>query len=355
MEFTVGDLAQTVAGELRGDAACVIEGVCALESAAPHQITFAADEQHLRELAKSGAEAAIVSRSLIEEGEDASLSCTTILVDDAQRAFIEVLELFHPSRARPEIGIATTAHVDESASIGESTNIHPGAFIDANVVIGAGCDIHPGVVIGADCRIGDQVTIHANTVLYPEVSIGRGVTIHSGAVIGADGFGYRFENGRFEKIPHVGTVRIEDDVEIGAGATIDRGMIGPTVIGSGTKIDNLVMIAHNCEIGRHNAFASQVGFAGSVATGDFVRCGGQVGVADHTHLGEGCSLGAGAGVHKDIPAGKTYLGYPARPADDQLRIVMAQSRLPEMRKQLRELTSRLADLSEQINTITAGS
>jgi UDP-3-O-[3-hydroxymyristoyl] glucosamine N-acyltransferase len=207
------------------------------------------------------------------------------------------------------------------------------------------------VVIGAGCRIGDQTTLYPNVVLYADVTVGSRVIIHAGAVLGADGFGYRFRQQRFEKIPQLGTVRIEDDVEIGACATIDRGMIGPTVIGEGTKLDNLVMVAHNCELGKHNVIVSQVGFAGSVTTGDFVRCAGKVGVADHVHLGTGCTLGAGTGVHKDIPAGETWVGYPARPHDEAFRIVMAQTKLPEMRQRMRELEKQLGKLMSEMETL----
>src|SRR5690606_1194206 len=171
--------------------------------------------------------------------------------------------------------------------------------------------------------------------------------------IGSDGFGYRFQEGRFHKIPHTGTVIIEDDVEIGAGTTIDRGMIGATVIGAGTKLDNQVMIAHNCRIGRHNAFASQVGIAGSTTSGDYVRCGGQAGIADHSHLGTGSSVGGKAGVFGTVPDGAEYHGYPAGPSKEQYRIVMTMQKLPEMRKQLRTLEDELQKLRTQLAQIAA--
>jgi UDP-3-O-[3-hydroxymyristoyl] glucosamine N-acyltransferase len=179
------------------------------------------------------------------------------------------------------------------------------------------------------------------------------VIIHAAAVIGSDGFGYRFAQGRFQKIPHTGTVVIEDDVEIGAGTTIDRGMIGATVIGAGTKLDNQVMIAHNCRIGKHNAFASQVGLAGSTTSGDYVRCGGQAGIADHSHLGTGCSIGAKAGLFGTVPDGAEYHGYPAGPAKEQYRIVMTLQKLPEMRKQLRTLEDEVRQLRAQLAQTTA--
>jgi UDP-3-O-[3-hydroxymyristoyl] glucosamine N-acyltransferase len=274
-----------------------------------------------------------------------------LVVDDPLEAFIAIQRQFRPQPARPQIGVAAGAHVDQTATIGRETNVYAGAFVDAGAVIGARCDIYPGVFVGRNCRIGDECVLYPNVVLYPDVVLHHRVIIHAAAVLGADGFGYRFRDGRFIKIPQLGWVEVHADCEIGAGTTIDRGMIGPTVIGAGTKLDDQVMIGHNCELGRHNAFASQVGLAGSVTTGDYVRCAGQVGIADHVHLGQGCTLGAKAGVHKDIPAGETHIGYPARPEQEQLRIVMATGKVPDMRRQIRELESRVETLTRQIERL----
>ncbi len=182
-----------------------------------------------------------------------------------------------------------------------------------DVVIGEHCDIHPGVSIGPGCRIGDHTILYPNVVLYHDVQIGQRVILHAGAVIGTDGFGYQLAEGKHQKLHHYGHVRIEDDAEIGANTTIDRALVGETIIGQGTKIDNLVMIAHNCELGQHNVLASQVGFAGSVTTGDYVVCAGQVGIADHVHLGTGSVLAAQAGVHKSLAGGKVYFGGARQP------------------------------------------
>jgi UDP-3-O-[3-hydroxymyristoyl] glucosamine N-acyltransferase len=217
-----------------------------------------------------------------------------------------------------------------------------------DVVIGRGCDIYPGVVIGDGCRIGDNVTLYANVVLYADILVDDRAIIHAGAVIGADGFGYRFREGRFEKVPQLGWVHIHADAEIGACTTIDRGAIGATIVGEGTKIDNLVQIAHNCELGRHNVFASQVGLAGSCSTGDYVRLGGQVGIKDHVHMHTGCSVGAKGGVHKDIPAGETWIGYPATPEAEQKRLVFSLKRVPEMRDQVKAMENKLATLTAEL-------
>jgi len=352
MRITAGALASQLQGELLGDSDRLVIDAQPLHRADAQSIAFLGDETKTGVLADSQAGIVLISRRKAGELSAEQVTARTwIIVGDVLDSFIAVMRLLRPERKRPAIGVSPQAAVASSAVIGSDTNIHPGAVIGEDVIIGAGCEIHPGVVIGTGCRIGDHTTLHPNVVLYADVTVGCRVIIHAGTVLGADGFGYRFRQQRFEKIPQLGTVRIENDVEIGACATIDRGMIGPTVIGEGTKLDNLVMVAHNCELGKHNVIVSQVGFAGSVTTGDFVRCAGKVGVADHVHLGTGCTLGAGTGVHKDIPAGETWVGYPARPHDEAFRIVMAQTRLPEMRQRMRDLEKQLGKLMNEMETL----
>lgn len=352
MTVSVKVLAELVHGELVGDSDLVIDGVESLDKAGPTEITFAADLANLKKLPHSRAGAVIVSRSSVDVISKGELPRTKILVEDAQAAFLQVLDHMRPPRRRPMIGISSQAVVSATAQIGTNTNVYPGAYIGDDAMIGEHCDLYPGVVIGPGCRLGDHVTLHPHVVLYHDIRIGNHVIIHAGSIIGADGFGYRLIDGRHRKIPHFGTVRIEDEVEIGACTIVDRAMIGATVIGEGTKLDNLVVIAHNCEIGRHNAFVSQVGLAGSVTTGDYVVCAGQVGIADHVHLGEGCVLGAKAGVHKDIPAGQTYLGSPAQPVAEAAKTLMTQRKLPELRKTVRELEAKVAELTARLEAIT---
>jgi UDP-3-O-[3-hydroxymyristoyl] glucosamine N-acyltransferase len=351
--MTTGEICTLVGGELHGDAALEILDVAPLEQAGVNHAVFVDSDKQLRRFEETKAGTVLLGRRF-REALKGRVSQTVILVDDAQKAFIEVMLHLRPRPARAAIGVAAGAFVDTTAVLGPACNVFPGATIGAGAVLGARCDIHPGAVIGAGCRLGDDVTVHANAVLYHDVTLGNRVIVHATAVIGADGFGYRFEQGRFVHIPHTGTVVLEDDVEIGAGTTVDRAMIGATVIGAGTKLDNQVMIAHNCRLGKHNAFASQVGLAGSVTTGDYVRCGGQVGVADHAHLGTGCTLGAKAGASGQIPEGECYHGLPARPEKEAIKAHLAMGKLPEMRVQLRELERTVRELQAALSTLTAG-
>lgn len=350
MSHTVGSLASLVQGDVRGSSDRPIRNAAAIESAGPDAVTFVLDESHVSRLEACRA-GAIILNSKISAGVKVSAETSLIIVRDPHAAFLQILPQFRKIRSRPAREVSPQAHVSPTASIGPDCYIGPGASIGDDVEIGRGCDIHPGVVIGPGCKLGEETVIYPNAVLYQDVTVGNRVIIHSGAIIGADGFGYRFAEGRFIKIPQLGTVEIHDDAEIGACTTIDRGAIGPTIIGQGTKLDNLIMIAHNCELGRHNVFASQVGLAGSCTTGDYVRLGGQVGIKDHVRLNSGCMVGAKGGVHKDIPEGEIWIGYPATPEAEQKRLVFSLKRVPEMRDQVRALEKQVAALVKQVEEL----
>lgn len=348
MSHTVQQLADLVQGEVRGETERLITGAAALESASAGDLSFVQDDKNFSRLKQSSAGAILLSAAAANALVQ-STACCWIVVTEPQRAFQQLLPLFRREQPRPARGVSPAAWISPTAQIGNECYIAPGVFIGDGAVIGDGCDLHSGVHVGPNCRLGKQVTLYPNAVLYHDVQIEDRSIIHANAVIGADGFGYRFEGGRFHKIPQLGTVHIHEDVEIGAGATVDRGAIGPTVIGAGTKIDNLVMIAHNCELGKHNVFASQVGLAGSCTTGDYVRLGGQVGIKDHVRLNTGCAVGAKGGVHKDVPAGETWIGYPATHEQEQKRLVFSLKRVPEMRQQLKELERQVAQLTAALN------
>ena len=338
MEATLKSLADLLGGRLMGDGTTAITSVGTLRDVVLGGLTFLDGEKHLPALEQSAAVAALVPESWADCPRPA------IAVPDVHAAFAQVVTLFHPARLTRRPGISDRADVDPTAVIGPRTQIHPGAFVGPGVTIGADCVIHSGVRILAACEIGAQTTLFPNVVLYEGTILGQRVTIHGGAVIGAYGFGYGFEQGRHIRSAQLGNVEIGNDVEIGSNTTIDRGTYGPTTIGEGTKVDNLVMIAHNCRIGRHNLLCSQVGIAGSCTTGDYVVMAGQVGIRDHIVIGDRVRLGAQAGVMNDCEAGKTYFGAPARPEREQKEIFVTMFRLPEMRRELKQLRRQVAAL-----------
>ena len=337
MPITLGDLAALVGGTLVGDAhaGLTIVDATTLEGAAADHITLVdhADKLHLLGRSRSGA--AIVPRG------SGPLDRPSIEADDVHAAFAAVIMHLRPPRARVRLGISPQAAVDPTARLAADVDVHPFATIGADVEIGPGSTVHSGVRLGAGCRIGAGTEIFPNAVLYENTRVGDRCLIHAHAVLGAHGFGYRVVDGAYRLSAQLGHVEIADDCEIGAGTTIDRGTYGPTVIGAGTKLDNLVMIAHNVRLGRHNMICSQVGVAGSTTTGEWVVMAGQVGVRDHVHIGDRAILGARSGVSNDVAPGKTVLGEPAIDLRDRKLQLATISKLPEMRKDLKQLQARL--------------
>lgn len=349
MPHSLEILINGLVAEIIGDRARPVEGAQPLECAGPGDMAFVVGKDNLVSAARSRAGVLFVRPEYEAALRSDGANRTLVVTEDPKEAFFAALVRLRPSRTRSTVGQSPHAFIHPNAQIGPNTNVHPGATIGSGVVIGANCEIQCGVHLASGVRIGDNVQLHPNVVVYHDVVIGNRVVIQAGSVIGAEGFGYRTRDGRHERIPHCGIVRIEDDVDIGACSTIDRAVLGETVIGLGTKIDNNVVIAHNCRLGRHNLLVSQVGFAGSVTTGDYVVCAGQVGVADHVNIGAGVILGAKAGVHKDLPGGKTYLGAPAAPIAETTRAVMALQKLPQMRQTLRDLERQVAELRKQVD------
>lgn len=331
MQATLAELARLVDGQVVGDSQVMILGAATLRDAEPGQITLLDQMEKGYLLADCRATAVVAPRGF------SSKNLPVVQVDDVHHAFAAMVRHFSPPRTMPRIGVSPLAAVSSTAAIGRDVDIHPFATIGENVTIGDGSTIHAGVHIMADSRIGSNVTIFPNAVLYENTVVGPRSVIHANAVLGAFGFGYGFVNGRHVLSAQLGNVVLEADVEVGAGTTIDRGTYGPTTIGEGTKIDDSVMIAHNCRIGRHNMLCSQVGIAGSTTTGDYVVMAGQVGVRDHVHIGNHAVLGAMAGVTNDVPDGARMIGIPATPERDQKIKQAAFSKLPEMRRQLKQL------------------
>lgn len=321
MAATVRQIADWISGEVVGDAELRIEEARPLNEARPGDLTYL--DKKLRHVPTDCPAAAfVVSHDFPLNGK------TVIRTTDPLMGFAEAMRRLRRVDERPPPGIHPLAVVHPSAQVADD------AFVDAFVVIGEGCVIGPrarldsGVRLGREVILGEDVTLFANTVINDRCVIGNRVRIHPNVTIGADGFGYQLRDGQHVKVPQLGHVELGDDVEIGAGSAVDRGTFGATRIGSGTKIDNLVQIAHNCRLGRHNLLAGQVGLAGSVTTGDYVILAGQSGVSDHTTVGAGVVVGAQAGVMRDLPPGsQRYWGTPAIPQQQYNRMQITLSRL----------------------------
>ncbi len=338
----LSEIARAIGCELRGDDVD-IRGVAAIEDAEPGTLTFAADRRHARALATTRAAAVVLATDAPE------VALPSLRARNPYLAFVAAVELFHPPR-RPEPGLHPTAVVAPSARLGAGASVGPHVVVAEDVVIGRDAVLHAGVVIYPRVRIGDGFTAHAGVVVREDVRIGDRVTLHAGAVIGSDGFGYVPQEGGHRKIPQVGTVVLEDDVEIGANTTVDRAALGATVVGRGTKIDNLVMVGHGSRIGPHCLLAAQVGLAGGTRLGAHVMLGGQAGLAGHLTVGDRARVAARSGVHGDVPAGAAYGGYPATEVHRWRRAAVGFFRLPEVLRRLRRVEQALGlpgDASEE--------
>lgn len=342
MPVTLAELGQLVGGTLTCHEPLEIHGAATLAAARPGEITLLDSTDKPHRATRTEASAAVVPRGVLPEGLPA------IQVDDVHAAFAKIVLRFRPLRAPARLGISPQALVSPTARLAPGVDVYPGAIVGDDVEIGPGSVVHSGVQIMAGCHIGENVTIFPNAVLYENTVVGPRVIIHAGVVLGAYGFGYNVVDGRHQLSAQLGYVEIGADVDIGANTTIDRGTYGPTVIGEGTKIDNLVMIAHNCRLGRHNLICSQVGVAGSTTTGDYVTMAGQAGVRDHVHIGDRAVLGAKAGVPNDVAPGAVMFGIPARPEREQKLILAVEARLPEFRHQLRAVQSAVARLEARL-------
>ncbi len=335
MTVTVRQLAEWVKGEVLGDPEVVISDARTLTEAVAGDITFVEDDRRLAAWHSSKASAAIVPLAVPVNGRP------IIRVGDPLMAFARVIQRLRGTADERTAAIDPCARVHPSAVLGPNVDIGPFVVVGEGSVVGKGTRLHPGVVVGRSCRLGEDVTLHPHVVLADDCVLGDRVVVHANAVIGADGFGYRTHDGKHVKVPQLGSVEVADDVEIGACTTIDRGTFGPTRIGAGTKIDNLVMIAHNCQIGRHNIIAGQVGIAGSVVTGEYVVMAGQVGVADHLTVGDRVHLGAKTGIRKDTPADSRLFGDPATTVREQLRNKMSLARFPQVYKDVERIKREL--------------
>ncbi len=337
MELTAGQIAELLSGELRGDPSLPISGLGPAGQAGPDQIAFAVGQVQLEEALAGNAGAILLPPGLSLPGD---CRPALILVDNPRLAAARLLERFHPE-PRPPAGIHPGASVDPRARVHPQASVGDGCHVGADASIGAGTILDPGVHVGEGCRIGDGCRLFPRVVLYPGCRLGHRVRIHAGSVIGSDGYGYVLDGERHRKIPQVGGVRIGDDVELGANVAVDRGALGDTVIGEGTRVDNLVQIAHNVSIGRHCLIVAQAGIAGSTAIGDHTVIAGQAGIAGHLSIGKGVSIAAQSGIMQDIPDGGKIFGTPGQPDREAKRQILALRRLPGLLRRFARLEERL--------------
>lgn len=338
--LTVADLAGLCNGRTADSSrgGVVLRAVAAAHEAGPDAITWVTEARHAEQAAASQAGAILCTEKLMP-GEPRA-----VFVDDPEFAMTKVLAHFFVPPQPPEPGIHPTAVVDASARLGRDVRVGAHAVIHGDVHIGDGSVVHEGVSIGRGVTIGTGTTLFDRVVIYDRCTIGNDVVIHAGSVIGADGFGYVYRKGRHHKLPHLGTVIIEDDVELGAGVCVDRGKLGATRIGRGTKIDNLVQVAHNVQIAPLCVIAAQTGISGSVEVGAGVAMGGQVGIAHGLKIGSEVRIAAKSGIMNDVPDGQTVVGSPAQDRSTAFRELARVRKLPELFEQVAELTKRVRDL-----------
>jgi UDP-3-O-[3-hydroxymyristoyl] glucosamine N-acyltransferase len=334
MNLTVAELANQLAGEVTGDASATLTGFAMIDRAQAGDLTFAETPEYFAAAEASAATAIICGK------DSASDKKILIRVANPRIAFAKALAIFFPE-PKFAAGIHPSAVIARSAQVDPTAHIGPHCTVGERVKIGANAVLQSGNFIGDDSVLGDETNLFPNVTVYSRSQIGRRVRIHSGTVVGADGFGYVFDTSFHRKVPQIGNVVIGDDVEIGSNVSIDRAALGSTVIGKGTKIDNLVQIAHNVVIGEHCILCSQVGIAGSAKIGSYCVFAGQVGIAGHLKIGNKVTVGSKAGVMHNIPDGEMWLGIPAQPDKQAKRVMIALQRLPDLLKKVAEWEKKL--------------
>ncbi|MEW5795367.1 MAG: UDP-3-O-(3-hydroxymyristoyl)glucosamine N-acyltransferase [Candidatus Zixiibacteriota bacterium] len=335
--FTLSDLAARIGGTVEGDGRVVIRSAAPIESAGPDQISFVANEKYNKFIESTQAGALILAPAA---------ACSRVPVIRHPKpyyAFALAVDLLYPDEPQSESGIDRSAIVHSEARVDSTARLGPLCHIGRGTVVGRNCRLLSSVFVGDEVSIGDDCLFYPGVTIMDSCRIGSRVILHPGVVIGSDGFGFAESDQGLKKIKQVGWVEIDDDVEIGANTTVDRGAIGPTRIGAGTKIDNLVQIAHNVEIGKHCIIVAQTGISGSTKLGNGVILAGQVGIVGHIEIGDGVRVGAKSGIPNSIPPGKTVFGYPAREIMETKRIEAALIRLPDLLKRVRKIEKKLGD------------
>jgi UDP-3-O-[3-hydroxymyristoyl] glucosamine N-acyltransferase len=341
-ELTLAQIHELVGGTLHGNGASVLSSLASLDDATPQALAFISNDK----AAKAGG---IKAGGLLVHRHLPEIDVPQIVVPNPLLAFAQVAQTFFVQPPAPR-GVAADVSKGTGVAIGADPSIWSFVTLGDRVTIGARVTLYPGVFIGADCAVGDDSVLYPNVVVREGCSIGARVIIHSGTVIGADGFGYVQHQGRHHKIPQLGGVTIEDDVEVGANVTIDRATLGRTIIKQGTKIDNLVQIAHNVTVGEHDIIVAQVGIAGSTTIGHHVMIGGQAGLADHLTIGDQVMIAARAGVNRNIEPNQIVSGAPIMPHETWMKAQAVIPRLPELRQLVRTLEQRMERIESRINS-----
>jgi UDP-3-O-[3-hydroxymyristoyl] glucosamine N-acyltransferase len=346
MQFTAQQIALIVSGTIEGNPDTTVSSFGKIEEATAGQLSFLANPKYNDYLYTTKASLIIVSESLQLQK---NITATLIRVKDAYTAFATLLTTYQNLKAQQKKGIETPSHIASTATLGTDVYIGAFAYVGEKVTIGNNTKIFPGAYIAENVSIGNNTTIHAGVKIYEDCVIGNDVIIHAGTVVGSDGFGFAPQpDGSYQKVPQIGNVIIEDQVEIGANTTIDRATMGSTIIKKGVKLDNLIQIAHNVEIGSQTVIAAQTGISGSTKLGQKIMIGGQAGIAGHLTIADGVKIAGGAGVTKNLEGeGKSYAGFPAEDAKQSLKTQVYTRQLPELEKRVKELEKLVAELVQK--------
>ncbi len=345
MELSAKQIAAFIQGEIIGDENATVHTFAKIEEGIPGAISFLSNPKYTPYIYETKASIVLVNKDFTPEQE---VKATLIKVDNAYESLAKLLNLYEMSKPK-RTGIDARAYVAETAKIGKDVYIAPFACIGDHAEVGDNTVIHPHATVGGGAKIGSNCILYANSTVYHDCRVGNNCILHAGCVIGADGFGFAPTPQGYEKIPQIGIVILEDNVEVGANTCIDRATMGATVIHSGVKLDNLVQIAHNDEIGSHTVMAAQVGIAGSTKVGEWCMFGGQVGIAGHLKIGNQVNLGAQSGVPGNIKSGSQLIGTPPMELKQFFKASIVQKSLPEMQIELRNLRKEIEELKQQLN------
>jgi UDP-3-O-[3-hydroxymyristoyl] glucosamine N-acyltransferase len=346
MEFSAEQIAGLLDGTVFGDPTVKVKGLAKIEEGHEGALSFLANPKYEEYIYSTGSSICIVNQSF-EPAKDLPSTLTLIKVEDAYSCFAKLLEMYDQmTKKQPKI--EQPSFINESASIGEGLFLGAFAYIGANSKIGNNVTIYPNAYIGENVEIGDGSTIHPGVTIYHDCKIGKNCILHSGVVIGADGFGFApDENGEFKKVPQIGNVILEDNVEVGSNTTIDRATMGSTILRRGVKVDNLCQIAHNVELGKNTAMAAQVGVAGSAKIGEHVMIGGQAGISGHLHIADGTKIVAQSGIPSTVKKADTLMGSPGIPIDDFKKSYFGFRKLPFILNKIQELDKKIKDLTKE--------